>query len=76
MWRKTLRIGNDSMPGYLNARWFVVYALLLGTILGGFRILQGGHFVSHQIWAMWWVVFCLMVLLELRIIKKRWLATL
>ena len=73
MWRKSLAAGNDYMPKYLGAKAFIWYALLLGTVLGGSRILQGGHFLSHHLWALWWVLAVLMVVVELKVIKKRWL---
>ena len=73
MWQKKLAAGDDRMPAWLGAKAFVWYALFLSTALGAVRILQGGHFLSHHLWALWWVLVVLMILVEFGVIKKRWL---
>lgn len=35
------------------ARSFMYGALVLGTIMGGARMIQGAHFLSHTLWSLW-----------------------
>lgn len=73
MWDARLESGLVDMPSWLSAKSFVVYAIVLGMILGLGRVSQGAHFFSHQFWALWWVFFANMVFVKLGLIKSSWL---
>lgn len=68
LWSKTYRRSK-----WLSAHAFWYYGLIAGMLFGGIRILQGGHFVSHQLWALWWVILANMILLKVGLFKADWL---
>lgn len=72
-WPPSLWRLQRPQPSYLSRKSFVWYALIAGTLFGAVRILQGGHFLSHQLWALWWVVFLHMILYQVKLFKKQWL---
>lgn len=65
VWDARLRSGSVVTPCYLRPRAFLIYGVLLGSVLGVFRVAQGAHFLTHQMWALWWVVWANAVLAQL-----------
>lgn len=76
IWDARLRTSAIQMPAWLNAKAFVMYAIVLGMILGLGRVSQGAHFFSHQFWALWWVLFANLVFVKIGLIKPIWMASL
>lgn len=43
-------------------------ALALGALMGGARMMQGAHFLSHTLWSMWWAwAVCVVLVSFLRV---------
>lgn len=42
----------DSQPVF--ARWLLLLALVAGSVMGAVQVLRGAHFVSHNLWTLWW----------------------
>ena len=71
---KVWQTATKPQPAWLSARAWVIYALILGTIMGLARVGQGAHFISHQFWSLWWVVALYTVFTYVGLIQRRWLA--
>lgn len=68
VWDARLHAGSIVMPQWLGPRAFLIYAVLLGSVLGVSRVAQGAHFFTHQLWALWWVVCACAFFVQTRII--------
>ncbi|QLG89627.1 phosphatase PAP2 family protein [Chitinibacter bivalviorum] len=44
------------------ANWALVIGLLLGSAMGWAQMMRGAHFLSHNLWTMWWVWMSLLLL--------------
>ncbi|MEB3766695.1 phosphatase PAP2 family protein [Acinetobacter sp. MD2] len=36
------------------SKWFLVIALVMGCIMSAVQMVRGAHFLSHNLWALWW----------------------
>lgn len=37
------------------ARWALIAGLVLGTVMGAVQVVRGAHFLSHNLWSLWFV---------------------
>jgi membrane-associated PAP2 superfamily phosphatase len=51
--------------GYRRAWCYAIFGVLLGMLMGYTQMMRGAHFMSHNLWTLWWTWFVQLVVFSL-----------